>query len=99
MRTALEHRLCVLFFEGSLQVLPVLLLTTTCQLDDYEIAVRTGSQPDAGTDVPVTFTLRGSGGRSVSITVDPAQSSGSTKPFRPSALDVVKVCAFGVNIS
>ncbi len=72
----------------------MLLLTTTSQLDDYEITVRTGSQPDAGTDVPVTFTLRGSGGRSVSITVDPALSSGSMKPFRPSSLDVVKVRRF-----
>ena len=73
-----------------LQVLPVLVLTAGNQLDDYELAVRTGSQPDAATDVPATFTLVGSGGRSVVFTVDPGLINGSTRPFRPGSSDAFK---------
>ena len=73
-------------------MLPVVTLSALSQVNEYELSVRTGSQPDAATDVPVTFTLVGSGGRAVSTTVDPGQSSGSTVPFRVNALDVFKVC-------
>jgi hypothetical protein len=69
----------------------VLVLSATSQIDEYEIVVATGGQPDAGTDVPVTFTLIGSGGRSVSTTIDPSQSSLSAKPFRVNGTDTFKV--------
>ncbi len=72
-------------------MLPVLVLSAATQMNEYELTVCTGGQPDAGTDVPVTFTLVGSGGRSVSFSVDPSQSSGSTKPLQAGATDVFKV--------
>lgn len=83
------HSFAALCFKMR-QVLPVLVLTAGNQLDDYELVVRTGSQPDAATDVPVTFTLVGSGGRSAVFTVDPGLVNGSTRPFRPGSSDTFK---------
>jgi hypothetical protein len=75
-----------------------LLLTVASQIVEYELTVRTGSEADAGTDVPVTFTLFGSSGKSVSLTIDPALSATAAKPFRPSSLDsfTFKDCSIGV---
>ena len=76
----------------------MLALSAASQIDEYEIVVVTGGQPDAGTDVPVTFTLVGSGGRSVSTTIDPSQSSVGARPFRVNGKDTFKVFVFGSQI-
>jgi hypothetical protein len=73
-------------------VLPMLLLTARSQIEHYEIIVRTGDFADAATDAPVTFTLIGSGSRSVSMTVDPKQSAIGKAPFRRDGTDILKVC-------
>jgi hypothetical protein len=86
----LVYRTFAASFSTMWQVLPLLVLTAGNQLDDYELVVRTGSQPDAATDVPVTFTLVGSGGRSAVFTVDPGLINGSTRPFRPGSSDTFK---------